>query len=274
MMAMKNVFTFWEPKERMPGYVRLCMETWKGCLPGYATVVLDYDSLCDWLTKAEQEEILCRKMTLAMQSDCIRCAVLKKHGGIWMDADTVLVKPLDERFSAADCAIVARRQNGHLVHYAAYINAAKPEAKFLVDWHKALVPRVAKAEKFRSSWLTRVLHHEEWKLIRRWNYCVNAIIDPMADTAVPKDYAWIDKDAIFAVPEEELMTTGIDAVAAYQKYWFEPGGIDDVLNRCAGMIMLHNSFTPDSYRAMTADEFIVTDTRLAALLRHLLNKQG
>ena len=266
---MKNVFTFWEPKERVPGYVRLCMETWKGCLPGYETVVLDYDSLGDWLTKDEQDAILCKKMTFAMQSDCIRCAMLKKHGGIWMDADTVLVKPLDERFSAADCAIVARRQDGHLVHYAAYINAAKPEAKFLADWHKALVPRVAKAEAFRSSWLKRLLHHEEWKLIRRWNYCVNAIIDPMADTADPKDYAWIDKDAIFAVPEEELMATGLDAVAAYQKYWFEPGEIDDVLNRCAGMIMLHNSFTPERFREMTSEEFIGTDTRLAALLRHL-----
>ena len=267
---MKKVFTFWEPKEKVPGYVRLCMETWRGCLPGYETVVLDYGSLGDWLTKEEQNDVLCKKMTFAMQSDCIRCAVLKKHGGIWMDADTVLVKPLDERFSASDCAIVARRQDGHLVHYAAYINAAKPEAKFLVDWHTALVPRVAKAEKFRSSWLTRVLHHEEWKLIRRWNYCVNAIIDPLADTADPKDYAWIDKDAIFAVPEEELMATGLDAVAAYQKYWFEPGGIDDVLKRCAGMIMLHNSFTPERFRVMSSKTFLATDTRLAALLRHLL----
>ena len=267
---MKKVFTFWEPKEKVPGYVRLCMETWRGCLPGYETVVLDYGSLGDWLTKEEQNDVLCKKMTFAMQSDCIRCAVLKKHGGIWMDADTVLVKPLDERFSAADCAIVARRQDGHLVHYAAYINAARPEAKFLADWHRELVPRVARARKFRSSWLTRFLHHGEWKLIRRWNYCVNAIIDPLADTADSKDYAWIDKDAIFAVPEEELMVTGLDAVAAYQKYWFEPGEIDDVLKRCAGMIMLHNSFTPERFRVMSSKTFLATDTRLAALLRHLL----
>jgi len=267
---MKKVFTFWEPKENVPGYIRLCMETWKSCLPGYETVLLDYDSLGDWLTADEQNEVLCRKMTLAMQSDCIRCAVLKKHGGIWMDADTILTKPLDHRFSAADCAIVARRQDGHLVHYAAYINAAKPEAKFLVDWHRALVPRVAKAERFRSNWFLRTFRRQEWKLIRRWNYCVNAIIDPMADTADPKDYAWIDKNVLFAVPEEELMSTGLNAVEAYQKYWFEPGGTDDVMNRCAGIIMLHNSFTPDRIRAMSADAFLKTDTRLAALLKRLI----
>lgn len=272
---MKKVFTFWEPKENVPGYVRLCMETWKGCLPDYETVVLDYDSLGDYLTADEQRAVLCRKMTFAMQSDCIRCAVLKKHGGIWMDADTVLTKPLDGRFSAADCTIVARRQGGHLVHYAAYINAAKPEAKFLADWHAALVPRVAKAERFRSNWFLRTFRRQEWKLIRRWNYCVNAIIDPMADEAVrheQTDYAWIDKDAIFAVPEEELMPSGLDAVAAYQKYWFEPGETDDVMNRCAGIVMLHNSFTPDRIRVLSAEAFLKTDTRLAALLKRLLNR--
>ena len=73
------------------------------------------------------------------------------------------------------------------------------------------------------------------------------------------------------MPEEELMPTGLDAVAAYQKYWFEPGDINDVLSRCAGMIMLHNSFTPDHIRALPKDEFLATNTRLASLLNHLLN---
>ena len=269
---MKHVFTFWEPKERVPGYVRLCMDTWRNCLPGYETVVLDYGTLGDWLAPDEQSAILCRKMTFAMQSDCIRCAVLKKHGGVWLDADTVLTKPLDGRFSAADCTFVARRQDGHLVHYAAYISAAKPEAKFVSDWHAALVPRIARARRFYASRLTRLLRHGEWKLIRRWNYCANAVLDPLADVSRPPEYAWIDKDEIFAVPEEELMSTGMDAVAAYRKYWFEPGGIDDVLSRCAGLLMLHNSFTPERIRAMSAEEFLVTDTRLARLLRHLLGK--
>ncbi len=272
---MKKVFTFWEPKENVPGYVRLCMETWKSCLPGCETVVLDYESLGGYLTADEQKAVLCRKMTLAKQSDCIRCAVLKKHGGIWMDADTILTKPLDGRFSAADCTIVARRQEGRLVHYVAFINAVKPEAKFLAAWHERLVPRVEEAERFHSSWLLRTFRRRAWKEIRRWNYCANAIIDPMADEYVKReqaDYAWIDKDAIFAVPEEELMPGGLNAVEAYRKYWFEPGGTDDVMNRTSGVIMLHNSFTPDRIRAMPAEEFLRTDTRMAALLRRLLGR--
>ena len=68
------------------------------------------------------------------------------------------------------------------------------------------------------------------------------------------------------------MATGLNAVDAYQKYWFEPGEVDDVLARTAGLIMLHNSFTPERFRAMSAEEFIATDTRLARLLRCLLQK--
>lgn len=272
---MKKVFTFWEPKENVPGYVKLCMETWKNCLPEYETVVLDYESLGDYLTPEEQQAVICKKMTFAMQSDCIRCAILKKHGGIWMDADTILLKPLDERFSSGDCSIVARMQEGHLVHYGAFINAKKPETPFLAAWYKDLVPRVAKAERFRSNWFLRTFRRQEWKLIRRWNYCINAIIDPMGDEEIKKpksDYAWINKDEIFAVPEEELMAGGLNAVEAYQKYWFEPGETDDVLKRSAGVIMLHNSFTPAEIRAMTAEEFLKTETRMAALLKRLLKK--
>lgn len=32
---MRKVFTFWEPKENVPGYIRLCMKTWAKCLDGY-----------------------------------------------------------------------------------------------------------------------------------------------------------------------------------------------------------------------------------------------
>ena len=194
-----RVFTFWEPKAALPGYVRLCLETWRKNLPGCEVVVLDYETLGDWLTPAEQEAVLWKGMTFAMQSDCIRCAVLKKHGGIWLDADTVLTRPLDERFARADVTMIARRMNGAVVNYGAFIRAARPEAKFLCDWHAALVGRVAKARRCRDSFWYGVFRHRTQRLMRRWDYCVNAIIDPLARTADAKDYAWIDKDEVNAL---------------------------------------------------------------------------
>ena len=87
---MNKVFTFWEPKAAVPGYIRLCMKTWARNLPGYEVVVLDYESLGEYPTDEEQAAVLWKGMTLAMQSDCFRCAVLKKHGGIWLATDTRL----------------------------------------------------------------------------------------------------------------------------------------------------------------------------------------
>ena len=271
---MNRVFTFWEPKENVPGYVRLCMETWKNCLPGCETVVLDYGSLGDWLTQEEQSAVLWKGMTFAMQSDCIRCAVLKKHGGMWLDADTVLVKPLDGRFSRADVTMIARRMNGVVVNYGAFINASRPEARFLRDWHAALVPRVARARACRDSFWFGVFHHREMRLMRRWDYCVNAIIDPLAAKASSPDYAWVDRGELFAIPEEDLLPgdASLNPVSAYVRYWFEPGDPREVLEKCAGVLMLHNSFTPAEFRAMSPDEFLETDTRLAHLLRHLLRR--
>ena len=264
---MKKVFTFWEPKESVPGYVKLCMDTWARNLPGYEIVVLDYRSLGEYLTPEEQSAAVWRGMTFAMQSDCIRCAVLKKHGGIWLDADTVLTRPLDGRFSRSDVTMIARRMNGVLVNYGAFINAAKPEARFLCDWYSDMTRRVAKARECRDGFWFGVLHRHERRLMFRWDYCVNAIIDPLAAAAAPEDYAWLDKDEVFALPEEELITPETDAVAAYRKYWFEPGDVDDVTKRCAGIVMLHNSFSPEEFRRMTAEEFLRKDTRLGNLLR-------
>ena len=37
----KQIFTFWEPKDRMPEYLQLCIETWKKFLPDYKINILD-----------------------------------------------------------------------------------------------------------------------------------------------------------------------------------------------------------------------------------------
>ena len=38
----KIIFTFWEPKENIPGYLKLCIKTWKKFLPEYKIIILDY----------------------------------------------------------------------------------------------------------------------------------------------------------------------------------------------------------------------------------------
>ena len=278
-MARNKVFTFWEPKENVPGYIRLCMKTWEKNLEGYETVVLDYGNLGEYLSADEIAAVLDKSMTFAMQSDCIRCAVLRRNGGIWLDADTVLTQPLDVRFSAAETTMIANRNDGRFANYGAFINASKPGAKFLDAWYEELVKHVSKAREFRKSFLKQLLRRREWRNIRRWDWCVNAIIDPLADrwlkdgTAAKGLYAYVDKQTIGALPEEDLTDGGdLDRALAYIKYWFEPGDPADATKNCAGILMLHNSWTPAKFLAMSESDFAASDTRLAALIREQLAK--
>lgn len=268
---MKKVFTFWEPKDAMPGYVQLCMETWRRCLPGFEVVVLDFKSLGDYLSAAEIEEISCPRESLAKQADCIRCALLRKHGGIWLDADTILTKPLDERFRSADVTMVARQGEGGRMIYGAYIHAAHSETRVISEWHRQLLPRVEKSRQMSASWLRRWLDRHTWKVVRRWGYFENDILDPLTARLESPDFAWLDKDEVGAFPEEALLADGSvqSPFDAYVRYWFSIGEAEVALKDCAGLIMLHNSWTPETFRRMSAEEFLLTDTRLAKLLRML-----
>ena len=75
----------------MPGYLNLCIKTWKKFLPDYHIKLLDYKSAKIYLGEGIFSNIFCEDMTLPIQVDAIRVALLKKYGGIWMDADTIIL---------------------------------------------------------------------------------------------------------------------------------------------------------------------------------------
>ena len=91
ILNKKKIFTFWEPHEKIPGYIRLCIETWKKNLPEYEIIILDYKSLKNYISETLLSKIICKNMSIAKQADAIRVALLKIYGGIWMDADTIII---------------------------------------------------------------------------------------------------------------------------------------------------------------------------------------
>ena len=87
----KTIFTFWEPHEKIPGYILLCIKTWKKYLPDYQIHILDYETSKIYLGETLFSQITCRNMSLPLQADAIRVALLKKYGGFWLDADTIIL---------------------------------------------------------------------------------------------------------------------------------------------------------------------------------------
>ena len=83
-----SIFTFWELSTNVPGYLQLCVDTWEKNLPNTNITISDYSNLHKYLNSSIISKILFKKMTLAIQADAIRVAILEKYGGIWMDIDT------------------------------------------------------------------------------------------------------------------------------------------------------------------------------------------
>ena len=55
--------------------------------------------------------ILNLHMTLPIQADAIRVAVLKKYGGIWMDVDTIITSfNITNYFKGADLMMLGKKK--------------------------------------------------------------------------------------------------------------------------------------------------------------------
>lgn len=112
------IFTFWEPKNSIPGYLLLCMKTWKKYKPSnYIIIILDYSNLRDYLNTKLINRIICKDMTFSMQTDAIRVAILNKYGGFWMDVDTLIINyKFINMFVGSDLIMFGESQP-HYKHY-------------------------------------------------------------------------------------------------------------------------------------------------------------
>lgn len=271
-MQKKRIFTFWEPKSNMSPYIDLCMQTWKKFLPDYEIIICDYSNLSDYLNKKTINKILCKKMELAMQSDAIRAALINQNGGIWIDADTIITSAdFFNDMDKSETVMIGRKSDG--VIYGAFIYARNPKAKFINKWLSALPWRVFKYNILCRNKSLRKIFKSAWLKAQNWDYCVNAIIDPIYKSFPDNEFLMIDKDEIVALPEyvSSKNIEGISKDKLYQDFYFRPGDAKkEVLDKCRGIILLHNSWTPQEYKKISVDEFLRTDILIADLLRTLL----
>jgi Capsular polysaccharide synthesis protein len=121
----KEIFTFWEPKESMTPYLKLCIKTWERRLPQHKIIILNYTNLNKYISSGTYDISLLKKFKLMTQKDAVMVAVLEEHGGIFMDADTIALRDLNPIVSRLDeteavmfgthCAFIAARPGSYLL---------------------------------------------------------------------------------------------------------------------------------------------------------------
>jgi len=271
MNSMKNyIFTFWEPKEKMPAYVKLCVQTWHLFLQNYQIVVLDYSNLNDWLDKKTIDQILSKDMSLAIQADAIRIALLEKHGGIWMDADTIITSSTFLEFcKKTPLIMIGDPQN--LSPHMAFIKASQ-KSKLLKRWLKHINARVKFFKSLNRYKYFYFLIKKKWKKAHAWDFLGNGIINKLLQKASTKEYKILDRQTFGVMPEILLnKDKTLLQKQIYQKFYFQDNiKPQEILKTTKGIIMLHNSWTPEMYKQLNEEDFFSTDNTLSNLLTFLL----
>ena len=96
--AKYKIFTFWDYPHGPDPYVVLNVETWKANAPPGTEVVLVNDSNIRSLVPDLVDEWY-RLPYPACKSDFVRSSVLHHHGGLYMDADFLVLESLDPVFA-------------------------------------------------------------------------------------------------------------------------------------------------------------------------------
>ena len=97
MSIPKVIYYCWFGRGKMPALAEKCMKSWKKFCPEYDIVCLNEDNFDIAGNRYAKEAYDAGKW--AFVSDYARLKVLYEHGGIYLDTDVELLKPLDALIS-------------------------------------------------------------------------------------------------------------------------------------------------------------------------------
>ena len=306
-----RIFTFWEPRGAITPYLRLCLRTWEKVLGAHEIIVLNYANLGDWLEGAHYARDVFRRLTLQVQKDAIMVDVLRRHGGVFMDLDTIAVAdiaPLLRAVGSSELAMFA-------AHMAVLV--ARPDARILQLWGDRIEEKLA--ELARGPWPEKV----PWDFTGNSVYAeaLEALIDrhedkpllmAMADRAVAGLKSWrapagsavtslrdrvlrrvlrrrralyfkgpyrkyvieLDRYGLGFMPELLYHAAQkCEPLLNYQQYWFKSdAALDTALLPRQVLIGLHNSWTPVWYQRLSEAEVLAHPCLLSRTLKHLLER--
>lgn len=254
----KQIFTFWEPKDKIPGYLNLCIKTWKKYFPEYYINIMDFNSVKHFIGKHLFSKIISKSLTLPIQADAIRVALLNKNGGIWMDPDTIITNSnFIKKIENYELVMIGKNKMQHM----GFIYTSN-NSNIMKDWLHEIIRKVKIYNQLISKNISTTV---------KWDYLGNSIIDRILLNYTNKNFFRLDRNEISAFPESILFTnTTLDIKRRYIDFYFRNGEPKILLEKVKGIILLHNSWTPMKYKAMTEEEFLNEDILLSKFFKKIL----
>ena len=166
----KTIYSFWEPNGSMTPYLKLCRRTWERNIPDYKIIFLNYSNIGLYLPKGTYDMTVLSRLTLMMQKDAIMVAVLKEHGGVFMDADTMVTGDI--------ARLVRMLRDTEVVMFGTHLAfmAARPGSHLLTLWYKGVQEKLnclGEAE-------------DETPQFRQWDFIGNSVLADVMDNMIEK----------------------------------------------------------------------------------------
>jgi hypothetical protein len=126
----KVIWTYWQTSPP-PAFVSACLANWRRFAPDHELRLLDRGSLAAWLPGLRTDF---DALPAFRQADWLRIHLLARHGGIWMDASTLLSRDLGWLHEAR------ARHGAEYVGFSIDRYSTRPELPIVENWFMASVP--------------------------------------------------------------------------------------------------------------------------------------
>ena len=210
-------------------------------------------------------------MSLQLQSDAIRVALLKKFGGLWLDLDTIL---LNKEFllEFKNFELVMFGSQKEKLQHIGFIYSTK-NCSIMNDWLEGITKNVNIYKTFlnNNKNITAFRLNNNFRKKYSWNYLGNGVIDPILKNTTNKNFLRLDKYKMNVFPEiKNLDNISFNHRYKYINFYFRKGDPKIIMNGTKGIILLHNSWTPNKFKKMSEKRFIKQDIVLSKLLAQIL----
>ena len=266
------IVSFWEGR-RPPAYMVLCMTSWLNLVDSSSILVLNHKNLNNFIG-ADIILDQFKMFSFAKQSDIASAMFLNRHGGTFLDVDTVLT----QKQPALD--FITLRPSSDIFLYmgdeakdGVHIGALNSPA------HGTVV----------SHW-SRQLQEDRvpgWKNDNKWSYVGNDVVERFIKTPEGRARSkCIDVMSNYITPENQLshllnLDSSRGSRHLYEEFWFNDHGdaqserlISLIDERNMGIVCLHNSWTPSWYSGLTVEQIREDKSLLSRYLQRVAKFQS
>lgn len=245
-----KIFSFWEPKSTMPDYLKLCVKTWSKFIPNSEIIILDYTNIKKYIDiDFYGPQLFSGKFSLPQIADAIRCMLLEKYGGLWLDIDTIILnKNVIEYFKFEKDITFFGNELSRTVSIG--VICAIKNSNFMKFWKNGIKDKLLNFKKDKDFWA----------------YLGNSII-----------YNYVKEHSneikIFDVIKENIMPEKIGCSPTkshqeiYTEFYFKNNLHLSDIN--TNMIMLHNSWTPKFFKCLNEQDFLKYNCTLSNILAEI-----